>query len=100
MRADFGDVLAGIGMRRRETQRDGVVVRLASRGVDDEHARDTRDAWRTSAAGHELLKDAMGPRPAQANDADGAAARRRRHGDDGVVRSEHVTSPDDTTCAR
>ena len=89
VRADLGDVFTGVGMRRVEAQRYRVVVSFLPGGVHDQHARHARHPGRAGGAGHELMKDLVGTRSAQANHADGAAPGRRRHGDDGVVRSEH-----------
>jgi hypothetical protein len=91
--ADFGDVLAGVGVWRLEADDHRVVVRLAPGRIEDLHARERGDAGWSPAAGDADPVILMRLRARSGRtDADGAAPRRRRHGDDRVVRSEHVTS--------
>jgi hypothetical protein len=93
MGADFGHVLAGVGVRRGEMERHRIIVGVTPGGIHHANARHASHARRRGGAWHQLPKDLLCARAAQTNDADGAAAWRRRHRDDGVVRSEHVTSP-------
>jgi len=89
--ADLGDVLTGIRVRSVEADDHGVVTALAARGIEHQHLRQHGQARRAPPC-HQLVGDVMSARPAQTNDAERATAWRRRHGDDGVVGSEHVTS--------